>query len=106
VTGGQDALQFLTRSGPYADAPRIRCVLLDLQMVNGDGSWLLDRMAELDRLVVPPTIVVSGDPDGVVESRQYPFVSCSVVKPDSNEAFAALLETVRRITMISVGMVA
>jgi CheY-like chemotaxis protein len=106
VTGGQDALQFLTQAGPYSDAPRIRCLLLDLMMANGDGQWLLERLAERDRLKVPPTIILSGDPDGVADSRKFHFVSCSIVKPGSNEAFEALLDTVRRITMMQVGMVA
>ncbi|WP_420432771.1 hypothetical protein [Hyphobacterium sp.] len=106
VTGGQDALQFLSQSGPYAGAPSVQCVLLDLMMANGDGLWLLDRLSEMDQINVPPTIVVSGDPDGVADSRKFPFVSCSIVKPDTNAAFEVLLETVRRITMMSVGKVA
>ncbi|WP_421791424.1 response regulator [Hyphobacterium sp.] len=106
VTGGQDALQFIKRKGPYGDAPRTGCVLLDLNMANGDGLWLLDRMKELDASQQVPTVVLSGAPDCVAETRGYRFVSCAIVKPDNQAAFERLMAAVRRVTAMTIGIAA
>jgi CheY-like chemotaxis protein len=106
VSGGQDALQFLNRTGPYVDAPQVHCVLLDINMANGDGLWLLEHMALRSSDRVIPTIILSGDPDNVVEARKFPFVSCAIVKPDTQLAFERLMDTVRKVTLLSMGKAA
>ncbi len=62
VTSAEDAWQYLTQQGPYADQsryPKPLCVLLDLNMPGMDGRELIAKMGADETLKDIPVIVIS-----------------------------------------------
>jgi len=65
VSDGEQALQFLRRTGPYADAPRPGLILLDVNLPRRSG---LEVLAELkqdpDLLVIPVVMLTTSRAEG------------------------------------------
>jgi CheY-like chemotaxis protein len=59
VQDGEEALQFLHREGPYADAPRPGLVLLDLNLPRRDGREVLAELKADPELRVIPVVVLT-----------------------------------------------
>ena len=59
VGDGVDALAFLRREGPYADAPRPDLILLDLNLPRKNGLDVLAEMDEEEDLRKIPVIVLT-----------------------------------------------
>jgi two-component system response regulator len=59
VRDGQEALDFLYRAGPYADAPRPDLVLLDLNLPKYDGRQVLQRIKSDEELAHIPVVVLT-----------------------------------------------
>lgn len=96
VTGGQDAIQFVRGEGAYAERPEPRCIILDLAMANGDGVWVLQRLAERRGRTIP-VVVMSGAADQIAATRDYPFVVCAVEKPACQDDYKDLLAVIGRL---------
>ncbi|MCL4744533.1 MAG: response regulator [Burkholderiaceae bacterium] len=95
VGDGEEALEFLRRSGRYAQAgaaPRPDLVLLDLRLPGMSGLEVLRTIKSDDDLSTIPVVVLtsSGDPDDV--TRAYSFRANSyVAKPLDFERFRAIV---------------
>ena len=59
VRDGEEALQFLHREGPYADAPRPGLILLDLNLPSRDGREVLAELKADPELRVIPVVVLT-----------------------------------------------
>jgi CheY-like chemotaxis protein len=59
VQDGEEALQFLRREGPYADAPRPGLILLDLNLPRRDGREVLAELKNDPELRVIPVVVLT-----------------------------------------------
>jgi CheY-like chemotaxis protein len=59
VQDGEEALQFLHREGPYADAPRPGLILLDLNLPRRDGREVLAELKADPQLRVIPVVVLT-----------------------------------------------
>jgi len=59
VQDGEEALQFLHREGPYADAPRPGLILLDLNLPRRDGRQVLAELKADPELRVIPVVVLT-----------------------------------------------
>ena len=59
VADGEEALAYLTRTAPFADAPRPDLVLLDLKLPRMNGWHVLRRMKSDPRLRDIPVVVLS-----------------------------------------------
>ncbi|MFL6124378.1 response regulator [Actinophytocola sp.] len=59
VQDGEEALQFLRREGPYADAPRPGLILLDLNLPRRDGREVLAELKADPELRVIPVVVLT-----------------------------------------------
>jgi CheY-like chemotaxis protein len=59
VQDGEEALQFLHREGPYADAPRPGLILLDLNLPRRDGREVLAELKADPALRVIPVVVLT-----------------------------------------------
>lgn len=59
VRDGEEALQFLRREGPYADAPRPGLILLDLNLPRRDGREVLAELKDDPELRVIPVVVLT-----------------------------------------------
>lgn len=98
VKDGAEALEFLLRTGAYADrqpgqAPRL--VLLDIKMPKVDGIEVLRRVKADTQLQMIPVVVMtsSNEERDVVDSYRL-GVNSYIVKPVQ---FAAFVETVANI---------
>ncbi|HAQ34758.1 MAG: response regulator [Maricaulis sp.] len=101
VSGGQDALQYVQRRGPYSDAEPPRCILLDLQMENGDGHWTLKQLNSLYPGLNIPVMVLSASADELELTRDYSFVIGAAEKPDSVQAYDKLLDVIGRLVQVA-----
>lgn len=96
VTGGQDAIQYMRGGGVYENRIEPNCILLDLEMANGDGVWTLQRLAERKGREIP-VIILSGEAHRIEATRDYGFVVCAVEKPQTQDAYEELLRVVGRL---------
>jgi CheY-like chemotaxis protein len=95
VADGEQALQFLRREGPYADAPRPGLVLLDVNLPRLSG---LEVLAELKRdpdLLLIPTVMLTTSQAEEDILRSYELhANAYVSKPVDFEHF---IEAIRQI---------
>jgi len=100
VKDGQEALDYLTCTGAYAerhedDHPKL--ILLDLKMPKVDGLEVLKRVKSDERLRVIPVVVMTSSNEPPDVTRCYQFgVNSYVVKPVE---FGAFVEAVAKIGM-------
>ena len=95
VADGEQALQFLRRAGPYADAPRPGLILLDVNLPRLSG---LEVLAELKRdpdLLLIPTVMLTTSQAEEDILRSYELhANAYVSKPVDFEHF---IEAIRQI---------
>ena len=90
VEDGEELMQYLRRSGKYADAgawPRPGLILLDLNMPRKDGREALKEIKSDPSLRHIPIVVVTGSQ----ENLDWLEVACVLRKPVSPERLAAAL---------------
>ena len=95
VEDGVEALRFLRREGPYADAPRPDLILLDLNLPRKDGREVLDELKQDSDLKVIPVVVLttSRSEHDVLRSYQL-HANCYITKPVD---FTQFMEVVKAI---------
>ena len=59
VRDGQQALDFLFRTGPYTGAPRVDLILLDLNLPKYDGRQVLERIRSDPDLTHVPVVILT-----------------------------------------------
>jgi len=59
VSDGEQALQFLHRTGPYADAPRPGLILLDVNLPRRSGLEVLAELKQDPELLVIPVVMLT-----------------------------------------------
>ena len=95
VTDGEQALQFLRRTGNYADAPRPGLILLDLNLPRRDG---LEALAELKSdpvlKVIPVVILTTSQADEDILRSYALHANAYVSKPVDFERF---MDVIRQI---------
>jgi CheY-like chemotaxis protein len=95
VADGREALDYLHREGPYADALRPDLILLDLNMPRMDGRETLAAIKSDDELKAIPVVILttSGAAPDIASSYQH-RANAYVTKPFGLDDFEA---TVRQI---------
>jgi CheY-like chemotaxis protein len=63
VEDGTDALDYLHRSGPFADADRPAVVLLDIRLPRLDGTEVLRQIRAEPELADLPVVMLTADDD-------------------------------------------
>ena len=95
VTDGEQALQFLHRTGQYADAPRPGLILLDLNLPRRDGLEVLAELKQDDDLLVIPVVMLTTSQAEEDILRSYALhANAFVSKPVDFEHF---IEAIRQI---------
>src|SRR5687767_15112053 len=59
VGDGQQAIEYLTQSGRFSQAPTTDLVILDLNMPIKDGLEVLQQMREVESLAKTPVIILT-----------------------------------------------
>jgi len=89
---GVEAIGFLKREGPYADAPRPDIILLDLNLPRMDGREVLARIKDDVNLNTIPTVVLTTSDAEIDVARAYELHASSYIsKPVSLEAFESVM---------------
>jgi CheY-like chemotaxis protein len=82
VGDGQEAIEFLRRQGPYADAPRPDIVLLDLNLPRVDGGEVLtDIKADADLAKIPIIVLTSSSAEADIQQAYGLHANCFISKP-------------------------
>jgi len=95
VGDGVEALAFLRREGPYADAPHPDLILLDLNLPKKDGREVLAEIksdSELRRIPVVVLTTSEAEQD-IVESYNL-HANCYVKKPVDLDAFIQVVRSI------------
>ena len=103
VTDGEQALQFLHRTGDYADAPRPGLILLDLNLPRKDGLEVLAELKADPVLKVIPVVVLTTSQAEEDILRSYRLhANAYVSKPVDFERF---MDVIRQIDSFFVTVV-
>ena len=95
VEDGVQALQFLRRQGPFAEAPRPDLIMLDLNLPRKDGREVLAEIKADDDLKTIPIVVLTTSRAEQDVLRAYQLnANCYITKPVD---FNQFLEVVRSI---------
>ena len=95
VNDGEQALQFLHRTGEYASAPRPGLILLDLNLPRRDGLEVLAELKEDPALrVIPVVILTTSQADEDILRSYALHANAYVSKPVDFERF---MDVIRQI---------
>lgn len=93
---GDDALDFLHRSGDYADMPTPALIILDLNLPGTDGREVLEEMKQDPALALIPTVVFSNSSNSNDVNACYALGANSFVeKPLGPDAFTQVMLKLR-----------
>jgi two-component system response regulator len=97
VEDGEKAMAFLRKQAPYANAPRPKLILLDLNLPRKHGLEVLAEIKTDDDLKVIPVIVLttSSAEQDVLSCYQL-HANCYITKPVAFESFADAVATIER----------
>jgi CheY-like chemotaxis protein len=103
VSDGVEAIEFLRREGPHADAPRPGLVLLDLNLPRKDGREVLAEIKDDPSLRTIPVVVLTTSKAEEDVLRSYDLhANAYVTKPVDFDRF---IEVVRQIDEFFVSVV-
>ncbi|ACT47037.1 response regulator [Methylotenera mobilis] len=95
VKDGVEALAFLRKEGPYADAPTPDVVLLDLNLPKKDGREVLAEIKS-DPLLkrIPVVIVTSSEAEKDILRTYDLHANCYVSKPVDLDQFIKVIQAI------------
>ena len=95
VEDGMEALDFLFRRGPFAQAPRPDLILLDLNLPKKDGREVLSIIKEDPNLRQIPVVVLTTSGADIDIMRCYSLhASCYVTKPVDLNQFLHVVKSI------------
>jgi chemotaxis family two-component system response regulator Rcp1 len=97
VADGEEAFEFLHRSGDHAGAPQPDLVLLDLNLPKRDGWDVLEEIRSLPDLNATPVVILSssGSPDDLSRAGKAAR-SIYIRKPSNLDEFMAIGKRIER----------
>jgi CheY-like chemotaxis protein len=95
VTNGEDAIAYMRKQGPYAEAPTPDLVLLDLNLPRRDGREVLRDIKEDPQLRrVPVVVLTTSDAEEDVLASYDLHANAYVRKPVDFEQFVAAVRAI------------
>ena len=95
VGDGEQALQFLHRTGPYTDAPRPGLILLDVNLPRRSGLEVLAELKQDPELLDVPVVMLTTSQADEDILRSYKLhANAYVSKPVDFEAFTAAIRQI------------
>jgi len=97
VDDGEEAVQYLHRRGPYADAVRPHLILLDLHLPRKSGHEVLEEIKQdPDLRVIPVVIMTSCDSEDAIQQAYDLHANCCVRKPVDLDQFGLTVKKIER----------
>lgn len=98
VTNGEEALDFLHRTGPYRDAPRPEVIVLDLKLPRVSGHTVLGVIKLDPELRTIPVIVLTSSHVPQDQERSYDLAADHyVTKPVGLDVLAGELKIIEAL---------
>jgi CheY-like chemotaxis protein len=95
VEDGVEAMAFLRRQDPYADAPRPDLILLDLNLPRKNGREVLTEVKQdPDLRRIPVVIMTSSDDEKDILAAYNLYVNCYVTKPVDLDQFIRVVKSI------------
>jgi CheY-like chemotaxis protein len=95
VSDGEQALQFLRRTGPYSDAPRPGLILLDVNLPRLNGLEVLAELKQDPELLLIPVVMLTTSQAEEDILRSYKLhANAYVSKPVDFENFVAAIRQI------------
>lgn len=92
---GVDALEFLRRIGPHAQAPRPDLVLLDLNMPRKSGHEVLAEIKSDESLrAIPVVVLTTSQSEDDVALAYAAHVNCYIRKPVDFDKFVTVVKSI------------
>jgi len=92
---GEEAMAFLRRQGPYADAPRPDLILLDLNLPRKNGREVLAEVKQdADLRRIPVVVMTSSDDEKDILAAYNLYVNCYVTKPVDLDQFIGVVKSI------------
>ena len=92
---GVEALAYLRRQGPYADAPRPDVILIDLNLPRKDGREVLEELKDDPALSNIPVVVLTSSQAEQDILRAYQLrANCYITKPVDLEQFITVVKSI------------
>ena len=100
VNDGEEALEFLHQTGPYADAPRPDLILLDLNLPKKDGREVLEQIkGEADLHQIPVLILTTSDAEEDIIKTYDLYANCFIPKPADLDEFINVIQNIEHFWM-------
>jgi chemotaxis family two-component system response regulator Rcp1 len=95
VKNGIEAMSFLRREEPFADAPRPDIILLDLNLPRKDGREVLaDIKSDPDLAAIPVVILTSSKAEKDIAMSYQQHANAYVTKPVGLAGFAQIVKAI------------
>ena len=95
VTDGEQALQFLRRTGQFADAPRPGLVLLDVNLPRVSGLEVLAELkADPDLMLIPVVMLTTSQAEEDILRSYRLHANAYVTKPVDFENFVSAIRQI------------
>jgi CheY-like chemotaxis protein len=92
---GMEAMAFLRREGPYADAPRPELILLDLNLPKKDGREVLSEIKEdPDLRRIPVVVLTTSKAESDIIKTYNLHANCYITKPVELDQFLEIVKSI------------
>jgi len=92
---GVEAMAFLRKQGPHADAPRPDLILLDLNLPKMDGREVLAHIKEdQDLKTIPTVILTTSEAEADIVTSYQLQANCYLSKPVQLDEFEAIVRSI------------
>jgi two-component system, chemotaxis family, response regulator Rcp1 len=93
VRDGDEAMMFLRRERPFADAPRPDLILLDLNLPGKDGREVLEEIkSDEDLKKIPVVILTTSHADEDIMRAYGLYANAYMTKPVGFEGFVQIIQ--------------
>ena len=96
VKDGEEALDFLMRRGPHADAPEPHLILLDLNLPRKDGREVLSEIkSDAELRHIPVVVLTTSDAEVDILKSYDLHANCYITKPVDMEQFIGVVKSIK-----------
>lgn len=93
---GMEAMAFLRREGPYAQAPRPDLILLDLNLPRKDGREVLSEIkADITLHNIPVVVLTTSEAEQDVLESYDLYANCYVTKPLELDQYISVIQSIK-----------